>query len=52
MSRAAYALVGIEVEKIWGTIVPRFAGTRKRERVNREHDTIPMSKPKSLHLPV
>jgi hypothetical protein len=26
MSRAAYALVGIEVEKIWGTIVPRFAG--------------------------
>jgi hypothetical protein len=38
MTRAAYALVGMEVEKIWGTIVPRFAGTRKRE-----HDTTPKS---------
>jgi hypothetical protein len=37
MTRAAYALVGMEVEKIWGTIVPRFAGTRKREHANREH---------------
>jgi hypothetical protein len=52
MSRAAYALVGMEVEKIWGTIVPRFAGTRKRERANREHDTISKSKSKTLHLPV
>jgi hypothetical protein len=52
MSRAAYALVGMEVEKIWGTIVPRFAGTRKRERANREHDTISKSNSKTLHLPV
>jgi hypothetical protein len=48
MTRAAYALVGMEVEKIWGTIVPRFAGTRKREHANREHanrehDTTPKS---------